>query len=273
MKEKDTLVQIISELDQTHQSYIYEYLMGHITTVTNTNNNYKFHTPNSLLKYRANTFFTKEPETIEWIDNYVDGVFWDIGANIGLYSIYAAKKDKDITVYSFEPSSTNIYTLTKNIILNECSRNIKVITMPLTNSSGFQKLNLQNMEEGNALNAFGVNYDYNGDEFNSECSYFTYGTSIAHLIDKFDLEMPNHIKIDVDGIEHQILEGGENILDDDAVRTIQLEINEDFVAQKEKILRFMDNHNFKIVHRKQGPEFVGSKYQMMFNYLFEKSIV
>ena len=270
MSDELKLNKIISELGPVNQSNIYKYLMKQTINIQDENYAYIFHTPNELLKYRANTFFSKEPETIEWINEYVDGVFWDIGANIGLYSIYAAKNKKNITVYSFEPSATNLYSLAKNVILNKCSENINILPIALTNKSGFQKLNLQNLEEGNALNAFGVNYDYNGKEFNADSSYLTYGTSIAQLINKFNLPMPNHIKIDVDGIEHQILEGGEDILDNDNVKTIQVEINEEFVRQKEEILRFMDNHNFKMVHKKQGPEFVGSQYQMNFNYLFKK---
>ena len=85
--------------------------------------------------------------------------------------------------------------------------------------------------------------------------------------------MPNHIKIDVDGIEHYILEGGVDVLDNDSVKTIQIEINEEFIEQKAKIMRFMDDHNFEFIHKKQGPEFVGSKYQMNFNYLFKKLIL
>jgi len=43
--------------------------------------------------WRSQTLFTKEPEMIEWIDSIDSGsTFWDIGANIGLYSIYGAVK-------------------------------------------------------------------------------------------------------------------------------------------------------------------------------------
>ena len=42
---------------------------------------------------RARTLLTKEPETILWIDDFnKDDVFWDVGANIGPYSLYAAKR-------------------------------------------------------------------------------------------------------------------------------------------------------------------------------------
>jgi len=53
----------------------------------------KFTMYGETTEFRVRTLFTKEPETIAWIDSFKTGeVFWDIGANIGLYGIYAAKK-------------------------------------------------------------------------------------------------------------------------------------------------------------------------------------
>ena len=54
----------------------------------------KFVVPNQVCEFRALTFSTKEPETLEWIDSIPDGsILWDIGANVGLYTCYAAKKE------------------------------------------------------------------------------------------------------------------------------------------------------------------------------------
>ena len=55
--------------------------------------NLTFYVPNRLSYYRADSFSTKEPETLSWIDSFdAKSTFWDIGANIGIYSCYAAKK-------------------------------------------------------------------------------------------------------------------------------------------------------------------------------------
>ena len=46
-----------------------------------------FFTPNRINLFRIKTFSEKEPETLEWIDNFNnESVFWDVGANIGIYS-------------------------------------------------------------------------------------------------------------------------------------------------------------------------------------------
>ena len=66
-------------------------------------NKINFFVPNQIIEYRVNTILTKEPETIEWINKFRENkknIFWDIGANIGLFSIYAATKHKDCEIVS-----------------------------------------------------------------------------------------------------------------------------------------------------------------------------
>ena len=77
-----------------------------------------FYVPNRLNKYRVDTFSIKEPETLKWIEKFEkNSNFWDVGANIGLYSCYAAKT-RNCNVYAFEPSVFNLEILAKNIDLN-----------------------------------------------------------------------------------------------------------------------------------------------------------
>ena len=89
-----------------------------------------FFTPNELIKWRVDTILDKEPETIQWIDEFEDNsIFWDIGSNIGLYSIYAALKKDKIKIYSFEPSTSNLRTLSRNISINNLHKKISIIPL------------------------------------------------------------------------------------------------------------------------------------------------
>ena len=79
-------------------------------------NNINFYIPNDLVNSRVNTFYSKEPETLKWIDSFIKNkkiVFWDIGANIGLYSIYNSQKNPKSQTIAFEPSTMK--TLVKAI--------------------------------------------------------------------------------------------------------------------------------------------------------------
>ena len=77
----------------------------------------QIYTPNALCAFRAETFSTKEPETLEWIEEFgANGaVLFDIGANIGLYSIYHSVLNKG-KVIAFEPSFFNLKLLAKILI-------------------------------------------------------------------------------------------------------------------------------------------------------------
>ena len=82
-----------------------------------------FFCPSSQSFGRIQSLYKNEPETLNWIDNFQSNnskriVFWDIGASIGLYSIYAAVKIKDIEIISFEPSTSNARTLSRNTFIN-----------------------------------------------------------------------------------------------------------------------------------------------------------
>ena len=123
---------------------------------------FKLYTPNTICAFRYNTFSSKEPEMLEWIDEYGgEGTFYDIGANIGIYSLYYAKS-KTGSVYSFEPSVFNLRQLAKNISINTMSDRITILSNPLSNITGVATFMNGNIDEGGALSAFGVNYGYDG---------------------------------------------------------------------------------------------------------------
>jgi hypothetical protein len=65
----------------------------------------EFYTPNQICAMRADRFSTKEPETLCWIDEYgtQGSTLFDVGANIGQYSIYHSMINNGYSV-GFEPS-------------------------------------------------------------------------------------------------------------------------------------------------------------------------
>jgi FkbM family methyltransferase len=211
-------------------------------------------TPNMVCRARANTFSTKEPETLEWIDKHGgDGVLFDIGANVGLYSIYYAASKKS-NVYAFEPSVFNLAVLTKNIYANKLQDRIKIITNPLTEENQFADFSLSTIEEGGALSAFGVDYGQDGLSMSKVLSYQTMGLSLDFLMQhKILPEYPKMIKIDVDGIEHLILAGAMETLKHPTCKTVLIEVNNDFKHQSENIAQMLRCCGFSLEQRHQKP--------------------
>ena len=239
------------------------------------NKKINFYIPNLTIEWRVKTFFTKEPETLKWIDGFNKNdriILWDIGANIGLYSIYAALKHDNCEIVSFEPSTSNLRTLSRNISINNLENKIKIFTNPLSNKTdGFLKMKEGNFLEGGALNVFGELFNFEGKDFKSEMNYQLLGKSINSILDNKTLEMPSYIKIDVDGIEHLILEGGNRYLNNEKLLSLSVEINENFKDQQERILEIMKESGFKILHKKHNEEMFKNRisaHSNTYNYIF-----
>lgn len=235
----------------------------------------KFFNPNSITNWRLNTFFIKEPETLAWIDTFHSDeeiVFWDIGANIGLYSIYSAIKHKNIKVIAFEPSTLNLNTLSKNISINKLDEIITIAQIALTESDNqFQSINETSDLEGGALSSYGVDFDGDGKKIIPSISYKIYGTSIDYLTSQHILKIPNYIKLDVDGIEHLIINGGLRTLLSEKVKSILVELNERFIEQSEQVKRALIDNGFKLKIKTRS-EMVEKdhKESQVYNFIFTR---
>ena len=244
-------------------------------TIDILNKKVNFFVPTQVTQWRVETFFTKEPETLEWIDSFNDNkkiIFWDVGANIGLYSIYAALKYSDIEIISFEPSTSNLRILSRNISINKLEEKIKINQLPLTKGQN-QYLMFEESEfiEGWSMNTFGAGIDFEGKSMQPKNRYKIFGTNINYLIENNILSIPNYIKIDVDGIEHLILEGASDHLDNSEIRSMSIELNENFKDQVNSVLKIMDKSNFRFKNKKHASMFDNSdKFSKTFNYIFEK---
>ncbi len=245
------------------------------TSISILNKEISFFIPNELTTYRVNTFFTKEPETLEWIDNFKNDqeiVFWDIGSNIGLYSIYSALKYKNIKIYSFEPSSSNLRILSRNISINNLQDKIFINQFPLTDKDhGHQLMMESNFREGGALHSFGKNLNFEGKKMDINNNYVIYGFSINYLIKNLNYKVPNYLKIDVDGQEHFILKSADEILKNQNLKSILVEINENYIEQLKDIEMIMSKFNFKIIKKLQSKHVnLSEPFKNSYNYIFSR---
>ena len=102
-------------------------------------------------RMRALSFETKEPETINWINNFdKDDCLLDIGANVGLYSLYAAYRKHN--VISIEPDALNYALLNLNIRANSFSNYITPYSVAMHDKTKFSKFNISSYVWGGALN-------------------------------------------------------------------------------------------------------------------------
>lgn len=218
---------------------------------------------------RAETFSSKEPETLDWLDqNLTDGdVFMDVGANIGLYSLYAAKLKPTSTVYSFEPESQNFGRLCRNIVLNALP-NIVPCNFPLCDREGFDWFYVGTIQAGAALHSLGALSDFRNQTHGVGLKQGAFAVTLDTLVGKCGVPQPALLKVDVDGIEEKILDGGEAVLRGERLRTILVEVSwKDSVAEswsERKLARF----GYRLVRKSAWvAELNGLRSQ---NYIFSR---
>lgn len=167
-------------------------------------------------------FGRDEPETLEWIDSSIKPgeTLWDIGANIGLYSLYASQT-ANVTVYAFEPSALNFGLLTENIMLNKAGDHVKPFCIALSDKTALDNLHIRDFEIGHACNAAG-NAETQFSGFTPEFSQAIPVMRMDDFCRVFDCPPPDHIKLDVDGAEGAILNGGPETLK--SVKSVIIEV-------------------------------------------------
>ena len=212
--------------------------------IADSNQIYRFHTPTWLTFFRARTLFTKEPETIEWIRHFPpNSVFWDIGANIGTYSIFAGKNGS--RVISIEPSFMNLEILQRNIVLNELNDKVSMIPIGLGSINHLANfyLSKENLTWGGAHNSLGKNIGYDGKVLKEPLDITGLCVTMDDLVSVFKIPAPDFLKIDVDGLELDILIGGSELLA--KVQSILIEVDQDFVGQESQISKLLHSLGFE----------------------------
>lgn len=211
----------------------------------------KLSIPNIIGDFRAKTFATKEPETLEWIDAMPEGSsLWDIGANAGLYSVYAAKR-RHCRVWAFEPSVFNLEMLARNIFLNHLEDLICIVPLALSDSLGSSQMRMTTTEWGGAESSFGHELFLDSNRLQETFRFQTIGMTMLDAVEKLGVPPPDFIKIDVDGIEPLILEAGASILR--GVKGLLVETNDDFPSETGRITSALLSAGL-VLHQKRHSE-------------------
>jgi len=225
-----------------------------------------FYCPNELVFWRVQTHFTKEPETIEWIQTFREGeVLFDVGANIGLYSIYAALRGVDVV--AFEPESQNYALLNKNIFINQLSEQVMCFNLALSSHDSIEYLYIPKFEWGGALNNFGVPLNWQHKEFTPIFKQGVIGFSLDSFLDFYPSKFPMHLKIDVDGLENAILFGAKRTIEDSRLKSVLIEINESLPEDLEMI-HIIENAGLSLQRKSHSEMFEDTEFKDVYNYLF-----
>lgn len=190
----------------------------------------------------------KEPETVEWIETFFKPgqVMYDIGANVGAYSLIASRFfEGKLKVYAFEPAFQNYNQLCKNLALNHCDDSVVPLQIALSGSTGIETFNYHNLVPGSAVHALGDPVNHLGETFAPALKQPALTYRADDFISQFNIALPNHIKIDVDGIEFDLMQGFDKTLDGPSVESILLELNEER-GHRDELLKYLASKGFEL---------------------------
>jgi FkbM family methyltransferase len=164
----------------------------------------------------------KEPETVAWLEETLqrDDVLYDVGANIGAYSLIAAAIRPDARVVAIEPGYESFASLCANIARNQLGHRITPLAVALADIDGPLSFGLSAVGAGAASHP-GVGAGGGPGEVSVT------GLRLDSMRSVLGLPAPTHLKIDVDGSETRVLAGAQSTLKEASLRTILIEVSED----------------------------------------------
>jgi FkbM family methyltransferase len=128
---------------QKKKNYVFDYKESFITNFTCNNINYNFFIANEhdvIQKEHAMGRLYEQEELIIIKENFTEGIFVDIGANVGNHSIYACLDLNASRVIAFEPAIFQHTIFSFNIIINNLQKNIELYKLALSSRVGTGRL-------------------------------------------------------------------------------------------------------------------------------------
>ncbi len=193
----------------------------------------RVHTKGEEFRLRA---CHKEPFTIDWMHGRIAAgdVLYDIGANIGAYSLVAAMKPGGgARVFAFEASYASVASLAANIALNKLDAQITPMSVALSDVTAMNVFSLRDLEPGSARHVLGYDPPEDGPTlYQQPVMMFR----LDDLIERFALPLPNHIKMDVDGGELAVLEGASRTIASPELQTMLVEVSTSLSSAVSEVL-------------------------------------
>lgn len=187
-------------------SAVKELLMHPLSSKRDVNaaeNDLYFSTPSIMSRWELSFVKNTENHVYEKMLSELseEDVFFDVGANLGFYSCLLSEKASK--VYSFEPNPAAIKLLRENL-KNNSVENAEVIEAALSNedaSKGFKNLFSDSVVGWGAVT--------DGEDGEGEIE----ARKAETLLENDEIELPDMMKIDVEGHEIEVLKGMGEVLE------------------------------------------------------------
>lgn len=196
---------------------------------------FKLNLSDPLSVWRAESFWDKEVETLAWLrffssfqESSIDTLV-DVGANIGIYSLYWLSLSDSSRTISCEPSPHNLHLLKQNLSLNEYQDRVVVVDKPIFSSLTEGRIHVPDNRPASSGAQFGAET-----EPHSLDRLKVTATTLDSIIP--DASAEYILKIDIDGLDFEALKGGGQSLKSGSVKSVLIEASEEIQAQIQDFL-------------------------------------
>jgi FkbM family methyltransferase len=251
------------------RAQVLEELLSSSVTKTSINTEaIRFFTPTPLLLQRANSVLEKEPDMIRWINSFSNNeVMWDIGANVGVFGLYAAVT-KQARVLAFEPSAANFFVLSRNVSLNDLNDRFQAYCIAFAGDTELGSLTGGADMLGGAMSQFGKageksRYWMGG----NVSSHGMIGLTMDEFVTRFNPLTPTRLKIDVDGLEWPILQGARRTLSNPQLQSAMIELSLSNKEERSRAIELLDSCGLRFIENGE-PQGSGSEWAA--NHLFTR---
>ena len=194
----------------------------------------------------------KEPATQQWLAHIAEespgATLWDVGANIGLFTLLGARLG--LNVVAFEPLLTSQQLLQLALPLNGVGESVVAIPVGLSDRTRTATFAIRSAHPGITGSSIGV--DIKAARYRITTVTMAGDDVRSMLTEPFNA--PTAIKLDVDGIELQILDGLCDTLASSELRHVMVEevAHESRMASKLAPFRFRISHEENTTPRRPG---------------------
>jgi FkbM family methyltransferase len=169
-------------------------------------------------------------------------IIWDVGASVGLVSIYAGEYVEKVV--SFEPDDMIYNRLVKNIRLNGLQDKIEPKNIGISNMNGTVNLSSDGVN-GKSPSISDLNRHSSSKPINV--------STIDEIIMQKSTPIPTVLKIDIEGAETLALKGGQNFLSSDLKpRLLFMEIHPEFLLEfgsnESEVIELIKKYNYSIIN-------------------------
>ncbi|HUS03590.1 MAG TPA: FkbM family methyltransferase [Chitinophagaceae bacterium] len=171
------------------------------------------------------------------LNNNPGSIIYDLGANIGYFSMLCSATSPQSKIFCFEPIPVNMAVLCRHLLINRI-KNVFPVNFAISDHFGLVDFSADNLSHSYTYKQSSAHYG------NRQINIKVGIISMDILINDFEFAKPDILKIDVEGAEYDVLAGAVNVIKNYKPKILLSTHEAHVTGVEEKCLAFLDDVNY-----------------------------